>query len=69
MVSLGPIWTELNYRDVAMKELNEREIEAVSGGKADFSGVTVCVSSTEKMRSGNGWLTTDRCVDPNAIKR
>jgi bacteriocin-like protein len=67
MVSLvhsGP-----NDRDIAMKELNEHELELVSGGKADFSGVTACVSSTEKIKWGNGWLTTERCVDPDSIKR
>lgn len=52
-----------------MKELNEHELELVSGGKADFSGVTACVSSTEKIKWGNGWLTTERCVDPDSIKR
>ncbi|HEY1034859.1 MAG TPA: hypothetical protein VGE09_07745 [Pseudoxanthomonas sp.] len=34
-----------------MKELNATELQMVSGGTADFSGVTVTVESTEELIS------------------
>jgi hypothetical protein len=36
---------------MAMNVLSEFEFELVSGGKADFSGVTARVDSTEKILS------------------
>lgn len=34
-----------------MMELDEQEMELVSGGRADFSGVTATVDSTEETAS------------------
>lgn len=41
---------------ISIKALNEKEMKQVTGGEADFSDVTVTVSSTAEM-----WSSEPRC--------
>ncbi|WP_334179638.1 hypothetical protein [Pseudoxanthomonas sp.] len=51
-----------------MKVLNESEVALVSGGKADFSGMTVRVDSTEKLVQEKTFLQKVAMLAPGMFR-